>query len=742
MSARIVSFVMSGGFGSRLWPLSREDNPKQFHDLIGGGSMLRQTVRRLAARTADSDPIYVIAAERHFGQITAELAQLDLRGGRAVLEPMGRNTAAVVALATQVTLRDFGDDLTLVVPSDHVIRTDADFWATVEDAASPAATGSVVVFGIRPTHPETGYGYIEVEMDTDGMVQDVARFVEKPDRETAETYVDAGTFFWNAGIFLFRASAMKEAFERFEPTIWSGVGAALASVRDEPGGEFLPEAQYGEIRSDSIDYAIMEKLNNISMVEARFSWSDLGSWQSLLEASDPGENGNVVVGNVVALGCERSYLHSTGGLISAVGLKDMVVVSTADAVLVAPIAESQSVKSVVEKLDEIGRREVRFSPGAGNAVETGSWVNRVRHWLFEETLPLWSTNGVDRVHGGFHETLGFDGLPKSNPKRMRTMARQIYVFSVAKLLGWDGPADELIAHGIDFINSHGRTHSGGWVRTFNPDGSVLDSTEDVYDHAFVLLALAHATKAGHPGAEELGRQTFDFLKDHLEDDTQRGYFETPERTNQRRSNPHMHLLEAFLAWYTVTGERLHLRRAVRVVDLFRDAFFDTDTWTLGEFFDANWIPEASERGQWTEPGHQFEWASLLVDFGNVTAQTDLLEHARKLYATGIAYGLNRTTGLAYNAVSRFGVPIDRMSRSWPQAEAVKAEIALRELGGTREREIEDSVARLFRCHIDPAPKGLWVDVIDERGMGVSDDVPASILYHLVSALERYLKIRI
>jgi len=218
-----------------------------------------------------------------------------------------------------------------------------------------------------------------------------------------------------------------------------------------------------------------------------------------------------------------------------------------------------------------------------------------------------------------------------------------------------------------------------------------------------------------------------------------GFLETSDGAEERRSNPHMHLLEAFLAWHKATGERAYLRRAARIIDLFRSHFFDAESWTLGEYFDESWKPTAGEKGTWTEPGHHFEWASLLVDFAARSGQSELTAFARKLYASAIANGLNRATGLAYGAVSRQGLPLDTVSRSWPQAEAVKAAIALDGSGGPDLKpEIEARVGRLFRWHIDPAPLGLWIDRIDERGRSLATEVPASIFYHLVYALTQYL----
>lgn len=738
MTERIVSFVMSGGVGSRLWPLSREDNPKQFHDLSGDGSMLAKTLRRLTARPEGETPIFLIAAERHAERVHADLAGLDLSGGGPLFEPTGRNTAAAVALAALRTLSEFGDSLVLVVPSDHEIATPKQFWQSVEVGSEAALAGRLVVFGIRPTQPETGYGYIEVSGENSG-VFDVSRFVEKPDLATAQSYLKAGTFYWNTGIFLFRAGAMRDAFAAFQPDIWQATEAAYKAATSDLSGLYMPLELYAAIPSNSIDYAIMERAKDIAMVPAGFRWNDLGSWQSLLDVGPADAKGNVVVGDVVAIDCENSYIRSDGRLLSAIGMKDVAIVSTADATFVAPVSHSQHVKKIVEQLEKSGRLETRFTPAHDRVIESGAWRRRVHHWLFEETLPLWSTAGVDERHGGFHEALGFDAQPMVKPKRMRTTARQIYAFAVAKARGWDGPADRLIAHGIAFMAGKGRTDRGGWVRTLNVDGSVADATEDAYDHSCVLLALAHAHMCGNPEALRLGQETFVFLDAHLEDARMTGFLETSDGEGERRSNPHMHLLEAFLAWYEATGDRTYLRRAARIIDLFRSHFFDAESWTLGEFFDAGWKPAAGEKGTWTEPGHHFEWASLLTDFAARSGQSELSNFARKLYASAIANGLNRATGLAYGAVSRQGLPLELVSRSWPQAEAIKAAIALDGSGGPDLKpEIEARVGRLFRWHVDPAPLGLWIDRIDERGRSLASDVPASIFYHLVCALTQYL----
>ena len=473
---RIASFVMSGGVGSRLWPLSREDNPKQFHSLAGESSMLVNTVHRAAGRSEGTCSVFLVAAERHAERINFDLQGFNLMGGRGIYEPVGRNTAAAVALAAQATLAEFGDALVMVVPSDHEISTQAEFWRTVERGVPAALAGNVVVFGIVPTGPETGFGYIEAG-DASGSSPDmpVTRFVEKPDLVTAERYVAAGNFYWNAGIFLFRASVMQAAFEMHAPEIWNGVSKALKSSETDETGTHIPLSAYENIQSVSVDYAIVEKLQNIAVVPATFRWNDLGSWQSLLEVSPTDDKGNVIIGDVVAIDCEGTYLRSEGRLLSAIGLKDTAVVSTPDATFVAPVSQSQNVKRIVERLEKTGRLETKRTPVHDMMPEPGAYGKRVRHWLFQETLPLWSTAGVDKVNGGFHEAMTFQGQPVHRARRTRTMARQIYAFAIAGEMGWDGPAEALVQHGIEFLADRGRSKEGGWVKSFHTDGSVLDA---------------------------------------------------------------------------------------------------------------------------------------------------------------------------------------------------------------------------------------------------------------------------
>jgi mannose-1-phosphate guanylyltransferase/mannose-6-phosphate isomerase len=739
MADRIACYIMSGGIGSRLWPLSREDNPKQFHDLTGGGPMIAKTVRRLRARANGEAPVYMIAASRHAGRVKELAGSQMLGGGKAIFEPVGRNTAAVVAIAALQTQRDFGDGLVLVVPSDQEISPDDEFWRTIEAGIQAANSGRIVVFGIVPNHPATGFGYVEARPGA-GAVKDVARFVEKPDIETARKYLAAGTFYWNAGIFLFKASVMQAAFEALQPELWEKTKSAFEAAEHGPDGIFLPLELYKSIPATSADYAIMEKFPKMSVAPATFDWSDVGSWDALVELGVRDEKGNVIVGDVVAVDCENSYLRGDGHLLTASGLSGMTVVATADATLVLPSSRSQDVKAIVTELERDKRAQLRRSPSNAANHAPGAWRADVRRWLFDDALPLWAEFGVDRQSGGFHEALNFDGTPSGKPKRTRTMARQVYAFAKAKQLGWDGPCAPVIASGVAYLATTASAPRGGWVRAADGNGQVIDAVEDTYDFSCVLFALAHAHASGNPDALTLAQGGLDFLHAHLADHAHGGFHATSAGTNgERESNAHMHLLEAFLAWHEVTGEAGYLRQAAQIVHLFKKHFYDAETWTVGEYFDSAWTRQPGERGQWVEPGHQFEWAALLVDYAKASGEREWLAYARKLYASACALGVNRTTGLCHAAITRDGRPLDTISRSWPQTEAVKAVIALNGINGIDlSAEIEQRIAIIFERHLNTERRGLWMDRIDANGNEVAQGVPASIFYHLMSAFSRYL----
>src|SRR6266852_612118 len=359
--------ILSGGSGTRLWPMSRSLYPKQLLALTGERSLLQQTVLRVAGDAGFAPPL-IIANEEHRFIIAEQLREIGAVADALMLEPIGRNTApaACVAALRLAAAKAPGepDALMLVMPSDHVIGDLAAFRTATGRAAAAARAGRLVSLGIRPERPETGYGYIAAGAPIDSVegAFAVSRFVEKPDVATAECYVASGEYFWNSGIFLFPAALYLAEIERLRPEMLAACKAALAGERAETDFIRLDKAAFAECPSDSIDYAVMEHTKLAAVVPVGMGWSDLGSWDALWEMSARDERGNALSGNVVAEATKNCYLRSEAGLVAAVGVEDLVVVATDDAVMVAPRNRTQEVKQLVARLVRDGRDETDTLP--------------------------------------------------------------------------------------------------------------------------------------------------------------------------------------------------------------------------------------------------------------------------------------------------------------------------------------------------------------------------------------------
>ena len=381
MKATLQPVLLSGGSGTRLWPLSREAYPKQFLPLAGDDTMLQATWQRVAG-LADAAPI-VVAGEDHRFLVAEQLRQIGAPTPAILLEPIGRNTAPAIAAAALQALRDGDDPLLLVLPSDHVVR-DADAFRAAVRAAMPAAEqGALVTFGIMPDAPETGFGYIEAERGEG--VQRVLRFVEKPDAVTAQTYLDAGGYYWNSGMFLLRASRYLEELRKFRADIVGGAQAAFdAAQRD---GDFirLDKAAFAACPADSIDYAVMEKTDAAMVLPVDIGWNDVGSWSALWEVSEQDGDGNAHHGDVISIDSRNSYAYARR-MVALVGVDDLVVVETDDAVLVARKDRVQQVKDVVARLKAEQRtqaalhREVHRPWGSYDSIDMaeGFQVKRIK----------------------------------------------------------------------------------------------------------------------------------------------------------------------------------------------------------------------------------------------------------------------------------------------------------------------------------------------------------------------------
>lgn len=342
---RIIPVILSGGAGTRLWPLSRPDHPKQMHRLGGDTTMLQAAALRAFDPDLFAAPI-VVGSAALADAVEAQLRACGVEPGALILEPAPRNTAAAVALAAV----EGGEALMLVMPSDHLIADAAAFRAAVRAGSAAARKGWLVTFGIHPEFAETGYGYIQRAEAIEPGVYRAERFVEKPDRATAERYVSEGCYDWNGGIFLFRADAMRAALARHAPDILGPVEQALAAA--ERGGiRLTPEpGAFARARAESIDHAVMEKAERVGVVPVQMGWSDVGSWDALYGVGPADADGNVLRGQIETLDTRGTLVATEGPVVVTIGVEDLIVVATGDAVLVARRGESQRVKEAIERL--------------------------------------------------------------------------------------------------------------------------------------------------------------------------------------------------------------------------------------------------------------------------------------------------------------------------------------------------------------------------------------------------------
>ncbi|SDK08436.1 mannose-1-phosphate guanylyltransferase/mannose-1-phosphate guanylyltransferase / mannose-6-phosphate isomerase [Methylophilus rhizosphaerae] len=358
---KIIPVVLSGGSGTRLWPLSRAVLPKQLLPLVTDQTMLQETLTRLSNWADVGDPLVVCGNDHRF-LVAEQLRQVNLTPEAIVLEPVARNTAPAIAAAA-IALKD-KDILMLVLPADHVITDVAAFEAAVRHASVAAEQGRLVTFGIEPTQPETGYGYIQ---SGDALVTaegcfNVARFVEKPDAVTAQQYLDAGNFYWNSGMFLFKPSVFLTELQRYAPEMVTAVSNAVAQSYKDLDFVRLHEASFAESPADSIDYAVMEKTTLAAVVPASMGWNDVGSWTALKEVQPNDAAGNAVRGDVYLKDVQNTLIRAESRFVSAVGVEDLLIVETSDAVLVAHRDCAQDVKNIVDHLKANGRSEHKMHP--------------------------------------------------------------------------------------------------------------------------------------------------------------------------------------------------------------------------------------------------------------------------------------------------------------------------------------------------------------------------------------------
>ncbi|MDR6936863.1 mannose-1-phosphate guanylyltransferase/mannose-6-phosphate isomerase [Luteibacter sp. 3190] len=373
----LIPLILSGGSGTRLWPISRRNLPKQFLSLTGSDTLFQQTVRRTTSLPDTGAPI-VVASDDHRFLAAEQLQELNANDASILLEPVARNTAPAIAVGAFRALEKSADALILVLPADHLIGDDRSFNEAVAKARPLADQGWLVTFGVRPDRPETGFGYIQRGEALNADVFRVSQFVEKPAFDVAERYVESGQYDWNSGMFLFRAATYLEELSQHAPAMLEAARTSYMKANVDLDFVRLDAEAFGASPSDSIDYAVMEKTSRAAVVPVSCGWSDIGSWDALWLATEKDANGNHAEGDVITLDTTGSLIHSHARhLVATVGLDDVVVVTTPDATLVARRDRSQDVKRIVEELKAAGRTEhdlhrvVRRPWGSYDSLESG-----------------------------------------------------------------------------------------------------------------------------------------------------------------------------------------------------------------------------------------------------------------------------------------------------------------------------------------------------------------------------------
>jgi mannose-1-phosphate guanylyltransferase/mannose-6-phosphate isomerase len=426
----LVPVILAGGTGTRLWPLSRDLYPKQLLNLVGADTLLQSTVLRFAGLENVSAPVVICNDHQRF-MVAEQLRAIDIDTASIILEPVGRNTAPAVAVAALTAMAQDPDAVLLILPADHHIQHPLSFQRTVKIGQRYAEQGYLITFGIVPHAPETGYGYIRKgapvsaasgikKPQKPAVAYAIDEFVEKPDLETARNYLNSGDYFWNSGMFMFRAARVLEELNTFVPKMVLACQAAIASGRKDLDFFRLGKEAFAACPADSIDYAVMERTDAGAMVPFDAGWSDLGSWEALWQAGEKDAGGNVLKGDVLVHDVKNSYLHATGRLIAAVGLSDHIVVETADAVVISPMDRVQEIKGIVDRLKQAGRVEsfshrkvyrpwgsqesidaaerfqvkrITLRPGA--RISSQKHFNRAEHWVVVRGTAL-VTRGEDQ----------------------------------------------------------------------------------------------------------------------------------------------------------------------------------------------------------------------------------------------------------------------------------------------------------------------------------------------------------
>lgn len=711
----IFPVIMCGGAGTRLWPASRPDRPKQFLPLIHDQSLFQSTANRVAPLAAEgSGELVVVAGRGHIDWLEGQLAAEGIEA-TLLLEPSARDSGpAMAAAAAWIRARD-PRGIAVFVASDHHIPDAAAFRAAVLTAAKAAEAGRIVTLGVRPLSPSTAYGYIRPATSrAEAQVQPIDSFVEKPDHARARTYLENG-YLWNSGNFIARVDVFMGELETHAPEIAAAATAAVVGASNDGKAVYLGRT-FNDAVKLSIDYAVMEPTRLASVLPVEFAWSDLGAWDAVHAVSEKAD-----AGNVVRIGSEGGLIRAAPGMsVAAIGVNDLAIIAEPDAVLVCRLDAAQEVKPAV---DEFKRRDAAAETRPASA-SLARLARDYGAWIKYRALPLWATLGVAE-DGVFHDVLSSTAQPMDVPRRARIQPRQAYVMARAGALGWNGPWRDVALRAMDrFHADHGR--GDGLFRTLlAPDGASLDEDGKVYDQAFVILAEASLGRAD-AAASALSALAPRALAE--------GYLEAGDQPYQ--ANAHMHLFEASLVGAEADDAQWS-QLADALAHLAVTRFYDSSAGSIREFFNADWTPINTDDDALIEPGHQFEWAWLLERFARLRQRPDISEVARRLYASGQA-GVDTERDVAVDKLSPNFEAVTRKARLWPQTERLKASLILAETAAPADREalLSEATRALNSIQRYLDANGLWRDQMDENGIIQDDPAPASTFYHLIAAYDQ------
>ena len=683
--------ILCGGSGERLWPASRPWRPKPFLRLVGEHS----TFQAAAIRAQGLGPLVVVGGAAHEGLISEQLAALSIEA-TVLLEPVGRNTAAAIAAAAAwVAVRE-PEAIVAVLAADHHIPDGAAFRAALAETFAAAEDGRIVTLGLRPTSASEALGYIQPG-EGQGAVRPIAAFDEKPDAEGAMALVAAGAL-WNSGTFVGRAATLAAEIERWAPEVAVAATAALDGAETRNGAVWLGAA-FADAPRIGFDHAVMERTDRGAVLPAAFAWSDLGAWDAVFAAGAVDGEGNLLEGAASAPGSRQVLVRAGAGVqVAVVGASRLAVVAEPDAVLVCDLDHAQPVRDVA-----VGGA-ARFA----SLPEAAEWLDA---WLRTAALPLWATVGVDPTTGAFREALTLDGRPDDPRRRARVQARQAFVFASAEAEGLPGGWRAVAERGFDWFAAYGRGADGLFATTLDLAGAPTTPEPHLYEHAFILLALAALGREGDALAV-LGRlQAFRHPMG--------GFREAGDQPFQ--ANAHMHLLEAAIAWADAGGDPAWSVLADEITALALERFVDPTTGALHEFFDADWRPLAGDAGA-VEPGHLFEWAWLLAQ----RPTPERRAAARRLFAAG-RRGVD-ARGVVVNTLHADLSVRDGGARLWPQTEYLKAALAM----GDEAAALE--AANTIGSFLETPVRGVWRERKAAHGGFVAQSSPATSLYHLYVAI--------